>query len=382
MIWVLCLGNFEIDWRLSFLTFFFPGLSPYMNDKIKMALCGAGLVGKRHVTAIEQLNNVECDAIIDPSDAGKIYAKEQGIEWFSSLNEMFANRNPDGIILATPTPIHVEQGLECLAHNKPILVEKPLASSSSDALELVNLALSKNIALLVGHHRRYNPLIANAKAIIDSGELGAIRAVHSNCWFYKPDHYFEEAPWRKQKGAGPISVNLVHDVDLIRHLCGEVVSVQAQASPSARGFENEDVAAAVLQLENGAIVTITVSDSVVAPWSWEMTSNEYPIYPTTRESCYQIGGTRASLSVPDMRLWKHEDKPDWWTPISGIHQPQEGSDPLVNQILHFARVIKGEDVPLVSGIEGLRSLQVVEAIQMAANSGEKVFITEPNFVKA
>ena len=81
-------------------------------------------------------------------------------------------------------------------------------------------------------------------------------------------------------------------------MCGQVESVQAQCSPSIRGFENEDMAAALLKFENGAIGTITVSDSIVAPWSWEMTSKENPIYPSTSESCYVIGGTHRSLSIP------------------------------------------------------------------------------------
>ena len=136
------------------------------------------------------------------------------------------------------------------------------------------------------------------------GRLGTIRTVHANCWFYKPDDYFEVAPWRKKRGAGPISVNLVHDVDLLRYLCGEVVSVQALATPSVRGFENEDAAAAILGFDNGAIGTITVSDAVVSPWSWELTSREYPIYPPTPESCvYDSVAARRPLSVPDLKLW-------------------------------------------------------------------------------
>ncbi|MGI9490331.1 MAG: Gfo/Idh/MocA family protein [Geminicoccaceae bacterium] len=111
-------------------------------------------------------------------------------------------------------------------------------------------------------------------------------------------------------------VNLVHDVDLIRYLCGEVTDVQAQATPSARGYENEQVAAAVLRFENGAIGTITVADSVVSPWSWELISGEYPVYPRTAESCYLLGGSRGSISVPDLKLWTHRGERSWWKPIS------------------------------------------------------------------
>ena len=256
----------------------------------------------------------------------------------------------------------------------PVLVEKPIATTAEDARSLVNAAEQAGVPILVGHHRRHNPLILKAHEMIGEGLIGEVRAVHASCWFYKPDPYFEEAPWRQRIGAGPISVNLVHDVDLIRHLCGEIVTVQAQATPSARGFENEDVAAAVLRFENGAVGTITVSDSIVAPWSWEMTSGEYPVYPATQESCYQIGGSHGALSLPDLTLWTHPGARDWWSPISATTAPREASDPLVNQIAHFAEVIAGRAEPLVSGREGLKTLQVVEAIQVSAATSTLVSV--------
>ncbi len=343
-----------------------------MSERTRLAIAGIGLVGRRHADAIRHFRSLELIAIVDPSDSGRRYAQDHGLPWFETLEKLFKVEKPDGIILSTPTPLHVDQGLECIKHDCPLLVEKPIATSASSAEQLVTAAENADVPLLVGHHRRHNPLIQKAGEIIAAGEIGQIRAVHLNCWFYKPDHYFDQAPWRKRKGAGPISVNLVHDVDLIRYLCGEVTRVQAQAAPSARGFENEDVAAAVLQFSNGAIGTLTVSDSVVSPWSWEMTSGEYPVYPKTSQSCYTIGGTHGSLSIPDLTLWNHKGARDWWRPINATTTPRASSDPLLNQIEHFAEVIAGTAAPLVSGREGLRTLQVVEAIQTAAHSNEVV----------
>ena len=345
-----------------------------MSASTRLAIVGLGLVGKRHAEAIDRVKHVELIAAVEPSEVGRGHAVDLGVPCFSSLSEMFTRERPDGVILATPTPLHVEQGLECVAEGCPTLVEKPVATSAEEAGVLVEAAREANVPLLVGHHRRHNPLIQKARAMIDAGEIGQIRAVHSNCWFYKPDYYFDAAPWRKLKGAGPISVNLVHDVDLIRYLCGEVISVQAQAAPSARGFENDDVAAAVLRFENGAIGTITVSDSIVSPWSWEMTAREYPDYPPTSQSCCLLGGTHGSLSVPDLTLWDYRSERDWWQPISATTLPRAASDPLVNQLAHFSAVIAGKDGPLVSGDEGLKTVRVIEAIQMAAKSGETVQI--------
>ena len=343
-----------------------------MSRSIKLVIAGLGLVGKRHADAIAKEAGVDLVAIVDPSQEASDYAKKNNVPIYASLKDMFLKQSPEGVILATPTPMHSEHATECINKKCPIMIEKPIAGSSDEARLLVEAAERSNTQVLVGHHRRHNPIIQKARDVILSGEIGEIRAIHANCWFYKSDEYFDKAPWRKRKGAGPISVNLVHDIDLIQHLCGQVESVQAQSTPSSRGFENEDVAAALLKFENGAIGTITVSDSIVAPWSWEMTSKENPVYPSTSESCYFIGGTHGSLSIPDLTVWNHKDERDWWRPIISASAHCEVADPLQNQLINFVNVIKNIENPLVSGREGFRTLQVIEAIQKSALTQQAV----------
>ena len=328
----------------------------------KLAVVGAGLVGQRHVAAIGQVPGVELVAVVEPGST------EQDVPVYTDMDALFATTEVDGVILSTPTLLHVDGAMACVERDVPVLIEKPLAASADDAEALVQIAQAKGVPLLVGHHRRHNPIIRKSADLIKEGAIGQVRAAQVTCWFYKPDDYFDVAPWRKRAGAGPISVNLVHDVDLMRHFLGEVVTVQAQMAPSLRGFENEDLAAAVLRFESGAVCTITVSDSVVSPWSWELTSREYPIYPATSESCYLIGGSEGALSIPDMRLWQHEGGTSWWNPITATAMPVSSSDPLINQIAHFEDVIRGRANPLVTGEEGLKTLRVVEAIQIAAQT--------------
>ena len=344
---------------------------------VRLGVVGAGLVGQRHIDVVVANPELELVGIVEPGDAAVRTAQSAGCRLYESLETLLDDGKPDGVIIATPNSLHVEQALLCVQANTPVLVEKPIAVSSSEAAKLVVAAEKADVPILVGHHRRHNPIIKRAKDIVVSGGIGDVRAVQGTCWFYKPDHYFEESPWRKENGAGPIAVNLVHDVDLIRHLVGEVVSVHAHGAPSARGFANEDVAAAVLQFDNGAVGTISVSDSIAAPWSWEHTSKEYPIYPSTPENCYLIGGSAGSLSIPDLRLWRHENgSQDWWTPISATSQICERSDPLVNQMQHFANVIKGKEEPLVSGREGLNTLRVIEAIQNSVATGKTEILAQ------
>ena len=342
-----------------------------MTDAVSIALVGAGLVGKRHAEAIAASPDAVLHSVTDLAAPAHDFTASVGVPWYPSLTALFDAGRPDGVILATPNQLHVEQGLACVAAGVPALVEKPLAADVVAARELVAAGEAAGVALLVGHHRRHNPLVAAAKAQIDSGVLGTVVAVHGMFWLMKPDDYFD-AEWRRAQGAGPVFVNLIHDVDLLRHLVGEVVSVQAVESNAIRGNAVEETSAVLLQFANGALGTINVSDTVVAPWSWELTAGENPAYPFTGQSCYFIGGTQGSMELPNLKVWTHSTERSWWEPISATHFPLPSGDPLVRQVTQFARVIRGEQAPLAPASEGLKTLEVIDAVKASAATGKPI----------
>ena len=346
-----------------------------MKKLVNLGLLGVGLIGKRHAEIILKYKDAKLVAVADPDKSAEKYAKEIGVSYFKSLSEMLSSSSLDGVIIATPNNLHVEHGIECIQKNIPSLIEKPLASTAQDAAIISKASEDSGVPVLVGHHRRHNPIIKAAKKIVDSGEIGDVRSFHANCWLFKPDEYFEESVWRTKKGAGPVSVNLVHDIDLLRYICGEVVSVQAQTIKSRRGHENEDVASVLLRFDTDIVGTISVSDTIVSPWSWELTAKENPAYPPTSENCYLFGGDHGSLSVPDLTIWKNKEKRGWWEPIHSAKHSIITTDPLMNQIDHFCSIIKGNNAPLVSAEEGLQNLKVLEGIYESAESGETFKIT-------
>lgn len=343
---------------------------------VRLGLAGAGLVGKRHAQIIVDHSESVLAGIADPSSEAAAFAASIGVNCHDDLGAMLEAERPDGVIVATPNQLHVEHGLACVAAHIPTLIEKPIASNTGEASRLVDTAEAAGIPILVGHHRRHNPIIAWAKAQIDDGVLGRIVAVHGVCWLYKPDGYFDVA-WRSQPGAGPVFINQIHDMDLMRHLCGEVVRIQAMVSTSERGHTVEDTAVVTLEFASGALGTVTVSDTIVSPHSWELTAAENPAYPVTDASCYTIGGTHGTMELPACRVWRNPQERGWWEPIGAATDAPAPRDPLVEQISHFARVIRGQEAPLVSGREGLRTLALIEAIKTAAETGAPVEIGEP-----
>jgi predicted dehydrogenase len=334
----------------------------------KLAVLGAGMIGKRHAELIANEPQATLSAIVDPSPVGRRVAEQLGARWFAGFAELAAADRPDGVIIATPNHLHVQNGLEAIGAGVPAIVEKPLAVDVASGATLVNAAEKSGVPLLVGHHRRYNPMIGKAKEIVESGRLGRLVTVHGACWLVKPDDYFTPA-WRREKGGGPVLLNLIHDVDLLRYLCGEVVSVQAYESNAIRGNPVEDTAVILLRFANGALGTLTVSDCVVAPWSWELTAGENPAYPRQEQSCYQIGGAQGSLTIPQLEIWSNPRERGWWGPLARERAPFVPGDPLRVQIRHFCAVIRGEAAPIASGREGLNTLKVIEAIKASSRTG-------------
>ena len=341
--------------------------------RVRIAVIGTGAFGQRHIVYLKREPLAEISAVADPSAAAADYARAEGLRHFVDYRDMLDKVKPEGAIIASPNAMHVPMGLACAERKVHMLVEKPLADTVDAARELSTAAERAGVALLVGHHRRYNPVIEKARELVQSGALGKLTAVAALWLIRKPDDYFEVA-WRREQGGGPILINLIHDIDDLRYICGEIESVQATTSNAARGFTVEDTAAMTLRFSNGAIGTVTVSDAVAAPWSWEITSGESATYPQRPENCYLFGGSEASLTVPKLELWRYEGAKSWSAPLVKETIAVSADDPLTRQLRHFCRVIRGEEAPRITGADATRTLAATLAVKEAARSGRPVLL--------
>lgn len=342
-----------------------------------IAVAGAGLIGRRHIELIRQSGRCELAAIIDPAPEAAALARACRVPAYRSLTDLFGVQRPDAVIVATPNVLHAQNGIDCLRNGVPVLVEKPIADSLENAERLIDAAVSAQVPLLVGHHRRHSPILAKAREIVRQGKLGRLVAITGSAMFYKPDGYFAAGPWRREPGGGPILLNMIHEVGNLRSLCGEIVAVQAFTSNATRHFPVEDTAAIALRFASGALGTFMLSDTAASDRSWEHTSGEDPRYAkahTGEDDCYIVAGTFGSLAIPTMRLQRYPTAADqsWHKALAKSVVELEVVDPLERQIAHFADVIRGKAKPLVSVRDGLQNLRVVDAIVQAAKSGRVV----------
>jgi predicted dehydrogenase len=347
-----------------------------MPQLVRIAVVGAGLIGKAHIKRITDEPEAELAAIVDPSPQTKELAQQAGTLWIPDIETMLETVKPDGVVIATPNQLHVSGGMAAVRAGVPVLIEKPISDNVESAMAFVEAAEAARVPVLVGHHRRHSPLIQRAKEIVTSGRLGKITAVNGLCWFLKPKEYFDgKGSWRREPGGGVVLINLIHVIDDLRNICGDIVRIQAAESSAARDFPVEDTAAMILHFANGALGTLSISDAAAAPWSWELTSGENKVYPHTDQFCYLVAGTEGSVTIPRLDFWRHDGERGWWSPIESERRIVPEQDPLTAQIQHFCRVIRGEEKPLLDGRGGTRTLETTLAVNRAAATGQTITLT-------
>ena len=326
--------------------------------KINISIVGTGLMGLQHIKAISKSKKANLHSIVDINDNAKKLSNKYKIPLYSDVSSLLKANQLDAVI----------------KKKIPVLLEKPISDNIKSAKKIIISSKKNKTPLLIGYHRRHNAIVSKVKTIIRSGKLGNIVSANVLCWLYKHKEYFKES-WRTSRGGGPLGINLVHDIDMICYLLGSISHVQAFTTNKNRKFKVEDTATVSLIFESGALCTLNISDTIVAPWSYELTAGENPAYPVTNQSAYMIGGTKGSIQFPNLKYWFYKKERSWWNKIflkSDINKKDDNT--LVNQIDHFSDVVLKKVKPKVNGNDGLNSLKIFAAITKSAKTGKKIKI--------
>ena len=342
--------------------------------KINISIIGTGLMGLQHIKAISKSKKANLHSIVDISDNAKKLSNEYKIPLYSNVSSLLKSNQLDAVIVATPNQLHEKHTISFLKKKIPVLLEKPISDNIKSAKKIIISSKKNKTPLLIGYHRRHNAIVSKVKTIIRSGKLGNIVSANVLCWLYKHKEYFKES-WRTSRGGGPLGINLVHDIDMICYLLGSISHVQAFTTNKNRKFKVEDTATVSLIFESGALCTLNISDTIVAPWSYELTAGENPAYPVTNQSAYMIGGTKGSIQFPNLKYWFYKKERSWWKKIFfKNYTNKKDSNTLVNQINHFSDVVLKRVKPKVNGNDGLNSLKIFAAITKSAKTGKKIKI--------
>ena len=317
-----------------------------MNTPIKVAVIGAGMMGKNHLRTYKNLHGFELVGVYDIfADAAKSAADMFGIKAFTSLDDVAAN--VDAVSVVTTSITHAEVGEFFLNKGIHCLIEKPLATTEAECQRLISAAKKNNVTLLVGHIEQFNPAVEQLhKILIDKSQICAIEA-------------------RRMSAASgritdvDVAMDLmIHDAEVVMSLVkSPVINVHASAVRSAKSPSGKDYINAMLEFANGATATLTASRITQ--------SRVRTLNITTNDNYIDMDFINQSIAVHSQGRMHNVNQNDLPENMRyGLKGSIENlfimqAQPLNSELSHFANCINGKEPPRITGEQALEALRVI-----------------------
>ena len=345
-----------------------------LGKMINIGIIGIGTIGKRHLMAINQVDEINIVGIVDVAEAANQFCSDQNIPFFKTLNDLLKSHEVDGVVISTPTINHHENAIEALKLGLDVLIEKPISATLVEAEEIAETAIKYSRKVLVGHQRRFYPLVLKTKEIVKNNEIGNIIGL-SGVWALRKDEDYFSPDWRREITAGPVITNLIHDIDYLRFIFGNIEEVSAISSNSINNFEKEDVVVINLKFKSGVLGNFLITDCGTSPWAWETATGENIYLPNLAENNLRIVGTEGSLEFPNLKMWKYKGKGiDWRYELYSDIIKTSHVDPYVFQINHFKDIINRKIEPITDSDDGKLTLKVALSIIESAKKKKVIEI--------
>ena len=328
------------------------------NRPVRVAVAGLGYWGPNLVRNLHEVPTAEpvvvCDLRQDALDA--ITRRYPAVRGTTSYDEVLADDGVDAVVIATPVSKHHPMAAAALRAGKHVFVEKPLAASSEEAADLIELAADAGLTLMPGHTFLYSPPVMRIKEMIDSGELGEIYFVSTsrvNLGLHQSD---VSVAW----DLGP------HDFSILRYWLGETPS---HASALSRGCimpGTPDVAFINLEFPSGTVAHVELS--WLAPSKLRRTtivgSRKMVVYDDTSSEPVRVFDSGAVLPNPETF---GEYKLTYRT--GDIVSPHmEAAEPLFRELEDYCAAIQGGSVPRSSSELGLEVVRMIEAVDSSLDA--------------
>lgn len=321
-----------------------------MSNNLKVAVIGAGMMGKNHLKTYKNLQGVELVGVYDIfPQAAKAAAEMFGIKAFSSMEEVAAN--VDAVSVVTTSVTHCEVGEFFLNKGIHCLIEKPLAATEDECWRLINAAKKNNVVLLVGHIEEFNPAVEQlAKILSDSSKIRSLTAQ------------------RMSAASGRITdVDvamdlMIHDIEVIQNLVkSPVKDVEAMSVRTSDNESGKNYISALVQFENGVTANLTASRITQA--------RVRTLTVTTDTNYIDMDFINQSINVHSqgrMPYVNQESIPDWMNyglkgSVEQLFIPT--NQPLQAELSHFVACINGNATPRITGEKALEALKVIWKVQ-------------------
>lgn len=343
-----------------------------------IAVIGCGRISYKGIEAI--INNKECltlTATCDPVEERAVAKKNEylsqvnradEVKVYTDYKEMVEKESIDIVYIATESGYHPKIAIDCMNKGINVIVEKPMALSTTDAEEMIATAKKNRVKLCVSHQNRFNKAVQKLRGEVEAGSFGKMINGTARILWNRGMDYYNQAPWRGtyELDGGTLMNQCIHNIDLLQWMINsEVDTVYAQCDTFLRQIEGEDFGAIIIRFKNGAVGVIEGSACV---------------YPKNLEETLSIFGEKAAvciggIAVNKIETWRIEGSNETEEQVFAAHNDNPDNVYGSGHTLLFKDMVEAivnDREPLISGEEGIKPLRIILAAYKSSATGMPV----------
>jgi UDP-N-acetylglucosamine 3-dehydrogenase len=330
--------------------------------ELKVGLAGLGSMGRNHLRILAGRHDIRLAAVADPVDAARDAATDQtSAQGFAEPLAMIAEADLDAVVIAAPTTAHVPLALAAIERGTAVLVEKPLAATTDEAIQIVAAARANGVPVQVGHVERFNPAVLELGRLIQEGWLSSIYSIASR----------RAGPFPARIRDVGVTVDLAtHDVDILSWIAGERPSRVYAETAQRIHATNEDLLFGLLHFPSGATGMLDVN--------WLTPAKRRQLLVVGEEGMFELDYLTQRLTftratdVTNPRLIKGY-APTFEGEIAEL--PVATTEPLAAEIDAFLGVVRNGGRPVVDAEDGLWAVAIATSLLTAAADGRAIDLT-------
>ena len=342
--------------------------------KVKFALVGCGRIAKKHADAITQhlKNKAELTSVCDIKyDRAEKIGKEYDVPYYSSYDEML-QKHPqiDVVIILTESGNHARHTIDIVGKYKNhVVVEKPMALNLHKADDMIRACDEAGVKLFVVKQNRYNLPVMKLRKAVTSNRFGKIVMGTVRVRWCRNQEYYDQDKWRGtwEMDGGVFANQASHHIDLLEWMLGEPISVFAMSRTALVNIETEDTGVAIIKFKNGAIGVVEATTAT---------------RPKDLEGSLSILGERGSVeiggfAVNQMKTWNFADETEEDKKVVEKYAempPNVYGFGHARYLENVCNSLKNHTKALVDGLEGRKSLELINATYESIETGKEVFL--------
>lgn len=339
---------------------------------LNFALVGCGRIAKRHseLLGCNQIRNAKLVAVCDlvSAKAEKI-AATFSVPHFTDMHEMMSSVSVDVVVVLTESGRHAEHVVALAPYGKHIVVEKPMALTLDDADAMIRACDASGAKLFIVKQNRFNVPVLKLRQALEAGRFGKLVLGTVRVRWCRPQAYYDQDSWRGTWAldGGVLTNQASHHVDLLEWMMGEVDSVFAMSTTALANIEAEDTAVVTLRFKNGALGVIEATTAA------RPKDLEGSISVLGEGGTVEIGG----FAVNKMKVWNFaqpENHDDEVMEEYSVNPPNVYGFGHQAYYEHVVDCILNDTQHLVDGLEGRKSLELINAIYESVETGREVFL--------